>query len=349
MTDPGKQFSRYDNKDLVRWVSGTFQGLGVSAAAADTTGEVLVRTNLRGIDTHGVARVPAYVGKILEKEVNPTAVPRAEWKSGVLHVDGDNGLGQYVAMQAVDAAVERARSNAVVTCLIKRSGHMAALGQFVLAAAEQGMVALMCQDTPPLMALPGSSRPAIGNNPIAFAAPVAGRAPIVFDMATSVVARGHVLQAVRDQVAEIPTDWAIGPDGQPTTDPARALQGAMAAMSGHKGIGLAMMVQVLAGSFTGSEKVPGSTSSGGGAGAFLQIFNPDHLIGRGQFDRHMAQWLATYAHASGAASRYPGERAAASEAQRREHGVPLAPSVVRELNELRKTTQLPFDLTELTT
>lgn len=349
MTARDKPFARYDSRQLAQWVSTTFQRAGVSAAAADRTGAVLVRTNLRGIDTHGVARVPAYLGKILEREVNPAPAPRAEWKDGVLHFDGDDGLGQYVAMQAVEQAVERARSTPVVTCLIKRSGHMAALGQFVLAAAEEGMVAVMCQDTPPLMALPGATRPAIGNNPIAFAAPVAGGPPLVFDMATSVVARGHVLQAVRDQATEIPADWAIGPDGQPTTDPARALQGAMAPMSGHKGIGLAMMVQVLAGSFTGSEKVPGSTSSGGGAGAFLQVFNPDHLIGRSRFDSHMADWLGVYREAGGAAGRYPGERAAQSEAQRREHGIPLAPSVVRELSALQDRTRLPFDLAALET
>lgn len=349
MTQAARSFARYDGGQLAQWVSSTFQRVGVSTAAADRTGEVLVRTNLRGIDTHGVGRVPAYVGKILEREVNPAPAPKAEWKDGVLHFDGDDGLGQYVATQAVELAVERARHTPVVTCLVKRSGHMAALGQFVLAAAEQGMVALMCQDTPPLMALPGSSRPAIGNNPIAFAAPVAGGPPLVFDMATSVVARGNVLQAVRDQVSEIPAEWAIGPDGRPTTDPARALQGAMAPMSGHKGIGLAMMVQVLAGSFTGSEKVAGSTSSGGGAGAFVQIFNPDLLIGRSHFDQHMANWLGTYREASGAGGRYPGERAAESETQRREHGVPLAPAVVRELSALQTTTRLPFDLPALAT
>lgn len=338
---------RYDPAQLTEWAAASFEGVGVARDCARRTGEVLVRTNLRGIDTHGVARIPAYVEKILEKEVNPVPEPRADWRDGVLHLDGDNGLGQYVAMQAVELAAARAHETPVVTCLVKRGGHMGALGQFVLAAAERGMIALMCQDTPPLMALAGSSRAAIGNNPIAFAAPVAGKPPLLFDMATSVVARGNLLQAIRDKRSEIPPDWAIGPDGQPTTDPAQALKGAMAPMAGHKGVGLAMLAQVLAGSLTGSEKVPGATSSGGNASAFIQVINPGLLIGRDQFDRHMAGWLALFLDASGENGRYPGERAAQCEIERRAQGIPLPESVIAELAGLERLTGRPFSLPRL--
>lgn len=335
---------RYDADSLIEWVTEAFMSIGVSQKSARATGEVLVRTNLRGIDTHGVSRVPVYLEKVLEKEVNATPNPIAAWRDGVLHFDGDNGLGQFVVTRAIELALERARTQPVVTCLIKRSGHMGALGQFILPAAEQGMVALICQDTPPLMALPGSSRAAIGNNPLAFAAPVTGRAPLLFDMASSVVARGNVLQAVRDKRTEIPADWAIGPDGKPTTDPARALQGAMSPLGGHKGIGLAMMVQVLAGSLTASVKVAGSTSSGGGASAFVQLINPAMMIGRDEFDRHMAGWLSTFVDASGPQGRYPGERAAQCEHERSRQGIPLAPSVVAELSALQGLTGRPFAL-----
>jgi len=337
----------YDATQLTEWVTAAFEGAGVLHACARQTADVLVRTNLRGIDTHGVARVPSYLEKIVEKEVNPIPNPQAQWRDGVLHFDGDNGLGQHVAMQAIDQAVERAMQSPVVTCLVKRSGHMGALGQFVLAAAERGMIALMCQDTPPLMALPGSSRASIGNNPIAFAAPVAGKAPLLFDMATSVVARGNLLQAVRDKRTEIPADWAIGPDGQPTTDPAFALKGAMAPMAGHKGIGLAMLAQVLAGSLTGSEKVPGATSSGGNASAFIQVINPDLLIGREKFDEHMAGWLSLFLDASGENGRYPGERAAQCEQERLARGIPLPASVVQELAGLQGMTGHTFSITPL--
>ncbi len=348
MQDTSK-FSHYEASELIDWVTTTFERVGVPFDCAKQTANVLIRTNLRGVDTHGVARVPAYLEKILEQEVNAKPSPQMQWSNEVLLFDGDNGLGQYVASQAVLHALERARHVPVVTCLIRRSGHMGALGQFILPAAEEGMIALMFQDTPPLMALPGSSGAAIGNNPIAFAAPVAGKAPLLFDMATSVVARGNLLQAVRDKLTEIPPDWAIGPDGRPTTDPAIALKGAMAPMSGHKGIGLAMIAQVLAGSLTGSEKIPGATSSGGNASAFVQIFNPDLLIGRESFDRHMNQWLAQFLNASGEGGRYPGERAAKCEHERRASGIPLPPSVVQELADLERLTGQSFSLSTVET
>jgi LDH2 family malate/lactate/ureidoglycolate dehydrogenase len=201
---------------LEDWVTAVFAHCGVPEAHARQTACVLVRTNLRGIDTHGVMRVLPYVEKLRSGEVNPKARPQAELREGVLHVDGDRGLGQVVASFAVERAVELAQTQAVVTSVIRNSGHLAALGLFVLPAAEAGMIAVLCQETPPLMALEGSTGAAIGNNPIAFAAPVAGKAPMVFDMATSIVARGNVLQAARDKVP-IPEGWSIGLDGLPTT------------------------------------------------------------------------------------------------------------------------------------
>lgn len=333
---------------LEDWVTAVFARCGVPQADARQTAAVLVRTNLRGIDTHGVMRVLPYVEKLRSGEVNPNASPRAELRDGVLHVDGDRGLGQVVASFAVERAVEIARSQAVVTSVIRNSGHLAALGLFVLPAAEAGMIAVLCQETPPLMALEGSSGAAIGNNPIAFAAPITGRAPLVFDMATSIVARGNVLQAARDG-ALIPEGWSIGPDGRPTTDPKVALKGAMLPVAGHKGIGLAMLVQILAGSLSASRTAEsaanfGATSAAGNVSAFLMVINPDRVVGREAFDAHVAQWLGTYMAVSGEEARYPGERASQCEVERRESGIPLGLGAVAELRKVGELVGLGFDL-----
>jgi LDH2 family malate/lactate/ureidoglycolate dehydrogenase len=333
---------------LEDWVAVAFERCGVPQADARVTASVLVRTNLRGVDTHGVTRVLPYIEKLRSGEVNAIAAPRSEVREGVLHFDGDGGLGQLVASRAVDEAVALARTQPVAMGLIRGSGHLAALGLFVLAAAEQGMIALLCQETPPLMALAGALGPAIGNNPIAYALPVAGRVPLVFDMATSVVARGNVLQAARDKL-QIPEGWSIGPDGAPTTDPQVALKGAMLPVAGHKGIGLAMLVQVLAGSLSGSESAEsaasfGAASSAGNVSAFLLVINPDRVIGRAAFDAHVAQWLSTYTDASGADARYPGERAAACEVERTRDGIPLPMGVVAELRKVGELVGVPFDL-----
>lgn len=338
---------------LEDWVAAVFARARVPEADARQTAAVLVRTNLRGIDTHGVMRVMSYLEKLRSGEVNAAAHAVAEVREGVLHVDGDRGLGQVVASFAVERAVELARSQPVVMGIIRNSGHLAALGLFVLPAAEQGMIAVLCQETPPLMALEGASGAAIGNNPIAFAAPVAGGPPLVFDMATSIVARGNVLQAARDKTP-IPEGWSIGPDGLPTTDPMVALKGAMLPVAGHKGIGLAMLVQILAGSLSASRTAESAAtfgamsaagnSSAGNVSAFLLVINPDRVVGRAAFDAHVAQWLTTYTSASGEEARYPGERASLCEVERRRDGIPLSLGAVAELRKVGDLVGLDFDL-----
>src|SRR5690606_29799284 len=148
-------------------------------------------------------------------------------------------------------------------------------------AAEAGMVAVLAQATQPFMALPGWTKRAIGNNPLAFAVPLRNRSPLVFDMAASVVARGHLRQALRERTP-IPEGWALAPDGTPTTEPEAAWAGAVLPAGGYKGMGLAMIVQTLVNSLRGSTASVNSGTKEGKAsmGGFLMVLNPA-LIGPG--------------------------------------------------------------------
>ena len=260
----------YDTAALSGWLARAFAACGLAPDAAGLAAQVLVRTNARGVETHGISRALVYVQKLQSGELTARPNVRYEDRAGVLHCHADSGLGQVVASRAVGEAIGRAATAGFVPMVIHDVGHLAALGMFALQAAEAGMIALVAQSTPPIMALPGSKRAAIGNNPLAFASPVAGGPPLVFDLAASGVARGNVLAAAREK-REIPLGWAIDADGNPTTDPKAALSGAMLPMAGHKGIGLAMMVQCLAGSLSGAlpatvtGAAPGSAPARGGA------------------------------------------------------------------------------------
>ena len=337
----------YPASALSAWLGRAFAGTGVEPEAALGAARVLVRTNARGIETHGVARALVYVQKLKTGELNPRPQVRYEERHGVLHCHADAGLGQIVGMAAVDAALARAATAGFVPLVLHDVGHLAALGMFALRAAEAGMVAFVTQSTPPVMALPGSQGAAIGNNPIAFASPVAGRPPLVFDMAASGVARGNVLAARREN-RPIPEGWAIDQQGRPTTDAEAALRGAMLPMAGYKGIGLAMMVECLAGSLAGATPPamagakPGSAPSR--VGAFLFVANPGLVAGQSAYDAHLAGWIATYKKATGSSGRYPGERAAGLEQKRMAEGIPLAASVVAELRQVGELTGTPFDL-----
>ncbi len=332
---------------LQDWTTDVLMTQGVAGSPAALTARLLLRTSLRGIDTHGIARLPGYVDKLASGEVNARAVPRTEADApGWLRCDGGGGLGQVVASQAFDEAMARARHQPLVACHIRATGHLAALAVYVAAAAEQGFFAFLCQRTPPVMALPGATGPVIGNNPLAFALPLVDRAPLVFDMANSVVARGHVAQAVREGHGSIPPEWALGPDGQPTADPVLALQGAMQPIAGHKGLGLAMLVECLAASMGGITSAPaaatGTMGSAANASAFALVINPALTTGREAFDASVAAWMQTYRQASGPGARYPGQRQAECEQQRSRDGVPLPAGLLAELRALGERTGCPL-------
>jgi LDH2 family malate/lactate/ureidoglycolate dehydrogenase len=194
------------------------------------------------------------------------------------------------------------------------------------------------------MALPGSSGAAIGNNPIAFAIPLADRPALVFDMANSRVARNKVRETLRNKTM-LPEGWAIGTDGRQTTDPAAALAGALLPLGDHKGIGLAMLVHALAGSLQGEVFSSGPDTDPGTA--FLMVINPDHFVARTTFDAHVNHWLTHYLTATGAGARYPGQRAAAIERDRLATGVPLRASLVRSLRAIGDRLGQPFAPAEM--
>lgn len=330
---------------LRSWCADIFTATGMPAADAQAAAEVLVRTSLRGIDTHGVSRAPQYVESLLDGAINPKPDHGGDYRNGVLHYRGDRGLGQVVGAAAVRAALAIARDVPVVPCLVRQCGHLAALGTFVLIAAEEGMFAFICQSTTPLMSLPGWRGRGIGNNPLAFATPLLDRPPLVFDMASSVVARGHLRAAVREKTA-IPEGWAISPDGTPTTDPEIGMAGAVLPVGGYKGIGIAMLVQCLAGSLLGNSSrlgAPGAPGAASEMGAFLLVINPQLATGD-VYAADVREWFGCYLNAAQPNGRYPGQRAAESEARRLRKGIPVAPGSLDQMRRIGERLGVPFDV-----
>ena len=321
------------------------QHSGVPADDAALAARALIRTSLRGIDTHGIARLPGYVDKLRAGEVNARPVPRFADRHGLQVCLGDGGLGQVVLARSLQHVLALSSQASVVACSIEDCGHLGALGVLLLPVAEAGCMALLCQRTPPIMALPGAKAPAIGNNPLAFVAPVAGQAPLVFDMALSTVARGRVADAAREGTAAIPLDWALDASGQPTDDPVAALAGAMQPVAGYKGLGLATLVECLAGSLRSSPAVQaglsgsaqhtsGSAGSASGASAFLLVIHPALAVGRALFDAHMRAWVDHFLQAGGAQARYPGQRQHACEQERLAQGIPVPHALLQKLQAL---------------
>jgi (2R)-3-sulfolactate dehydrogenase (NADP+) len=229
-----------------------FAAAGASPANAASVAWALVMAEADGLKGHGLSRVPTYLAMLRSGKIDGQAVPIARKpKPGVLSIDACHGF----AYPAIDLAVIElpalAREQGVAIAPIRRSNHCGAAGLHVERLAEQGLVALLFANTPAAIAPWGGAKPVFGTNPIAFAAPLAGRDPLVIDMALSKVARGPIV-AARQKGEAIPEGWALDPAGKPTTDAAAALAGTMVPLGDAKGATLALMVEILAASLVGA-------------------------------------------------------------------------------------------------
>lgn len=233
---------------------------GTAEPAARSVARALVAAEADGLRGHGLSRVAPYGAQVRAGKVVGDAAPRAERpRPGLLAVDAAHGF----AYPAIDLALAElpgmARGQGIAAAGIRRSHHCGAAGRPVEALAEQGCVALLFANTPAAMAPWGGRRAVFGTNPLAFACPLPGRAPIVVDLALSKVARANIVGAARRGEA-VPEGWALDAEGRPTTDAKAALAGTMVPLGDAKGTALALMVELLAAGLVGA-RFAGEASS----------------------------------------------------------------------------------------
>jgi ureidoglycolate dehydrogenase (NAD+) len=239
----------YHNQ-LFQWCVRKLTQVGVNETHAETTVNVLIHANLRGVDSHGVMRLEHYVNKIKCGGINPRPDMKVQETGPVTAiVDGDDGLGHVVAERAMACAIEIAQKNGVGMVSAINSSHCGALSYFVDMAARNHLIGIAMTNTDKMVVPYGGSEAFFGTNPIAFAFPAKDNPPIVLDMATSSVAYGKILDA-RILGKPIPADWGVDDTGRPTTDPNQIA--ALLPFGGPKGYGLSMVVDILSGILTGS-------------------------------------------------------------------------------------------------
>ena len=224
-----------------------FQGLGLQAADAATVARILVMADLFGLTTHGLSRIESYgerlcVGGIAaQPQITVDRVAPA-----LVKVDGGNGVGPLVGMRALEAAMESARECGVGVALARASNHFGPISPYALIAAQAGYASIIGSNATTTIAPWGGSDARLGNSPIGFGVPHPGGDPFLLDMAMSVVARAKIRNALK-RGESIPDTWATDSAGRPTGDPATALDGFLQPIGGHKGYGLALMVDLFAG------------------------------------------------------------------------------------------------------
>ncbi|MAM76807.1 MAG: lactate dehydrogenase [Tistrella sp.] len=228
-----------------------FTALDVSTEDAATITDVMIHADLRGHASHGTTRIPIYAERIKAGIVkNRPDIRFSRINPGFIRVDGNNGPGPVVTLAALEELLTVVRETGVAIAAIGHSNHNGTGSYYVERAIAAGCIAIAMTNAPPSMAVFGGREPVIGTNPITFGAPTTSESPRLLDMATLVVARGKIVEAAK-RGEPIPEGWALNGTGRPTTDSGEAEAGVVLPMSGSKGSGLAIMVEVLSGVLSG--------------------------------------------------------------------------------------------------
>lgn len=243
---------RIDAASLTEWVDSLLRSWGYRAADAARLADSLVDANLRGVDSHGVIRLPIYRRRVAEALVDPGATPIVTVRGGTVNVDANGAPGQVAAWAALEALVDPARTNGIAQALVRGSTHFGTAGYYARELARRGFIGIVASNSEPIVVPHGGAGALLGTNPLALSAPTAGD-PITLDMATSTTAMGRV-DLAKQRGQQIPGDWGVDAAGKPTTDPAEVV--ALLPMSGPKGYALAMFVEILAGVLTGAAVGP---------------------------------------------------------------------------------------------
>jgi L-2-hydroxycarboxylate dehydrogenase (NAD+) len=341
-----------------------FLHFGVPKADAEQAADVLASADLRGIDSHGVARLTSYFDLLSEGLINPT--PKIKVLRSTLStatIDGDNGLGLVVGPQANKIAMDMAEKAGSGWVSICNTNHFGIAGYYVLQALKRDMIGwAMTNSTKLVTPLWGAER-MLGTNPIAIAFPGKDEPPIVIDMATCAAAYGKIEMA-RRRGQPIPQGWGIDNQGRGTTDPDDIVAGGALLplgsdreRGGHKGYGLAIMVDVLCGALGGAnwgpftppfalrQEIP-ARSVGKGIGHFFGAMRIDGFIEADEFKRQIDDFIRTFRATKPAPGTdgplIPGDPEREAEKVRSKDGVPLIMPVVEELRAISKKIGIPL-------
>jgi LDH2 family malate/lactate/ureidoglycolate dehydrogenase len=237
-------------ESLWQFTRDVFVQVGLSPEDAGTEADVLVWANLRGVDSHGVLRIPGYVRSAREGRINVHPDVRIERETSAMAlIDADRAFGPVVTVYAMDLVIRKAEESGIGWALIRNTTHQGAMGYYPLMAAERDMAGMAWVCSPPNMAPYGAKAAGVHNSPIAIAVPGKEHPPLILDMATSVAAGGKVSVAI-DKGVSIPEGWALDKEGNVTTDP--HLAAALCPFAGYKGYGLALMFACLSSMMVGN-------------------------------------------------------------------------------------------------
>jgi ureidoglycolate dehydrogenase (NAD+) len=337
--------------ELERFVADAFHARGMSAADAAIVAEVLVWANLRGVESHGVSRLPRYLEILEQGDMDPKADPAPQRLTDSLFLlDAAKAAGPVAMTRAVQTALEAVPRAGVCLGIVSNTTHAGAIGRYAQSIAERGYAGILLAAGLPNMAYHGTRVSSLSTSPIAIGIP-GGAGPIVLDMATAVAAAGRLNQA-KLAGQPIPAGWALAKDGTPTTDPAAA--DIALPLGGPKGSGLSFMFEALSSLIPGAPILLRTVGAAGkrrnAQNAMLIVIDIARFRPVDEFRRDvdalsgLLKSLPRVAEADEVLM--PGERGDRTAAARRKSGVPISPRLWQQLGDVASALRLALPPTQ---
>jgi len=341
---------------LRQFTQNIFLAIGCSEEHARLAADVLLRSDMRGIDSHGVARLSGYVRLWEKGRINPMPNIRIVHETPTTAtVDGDAGLGLVVAPFAMQVAIQKAETYGSGWVSVRNSNHFGIAGYHALMAVEKDMIGFAMTNASPLVAPTFSNERLLGTNPMCYAFPAGKYPPVVVDMATSAAANGK-LEIAQRSGKQVPEGWIQDAEGNYTTDPHALKSGGSLLPLGsdrehgsHKGFGLSATVDILSAVLSGANYGPWvppfvafldppTDPVGQGIGHFVGAMRVDGFRPVDEFKHHLDNWIERFKSSTTVDPTQkviiPGEPELEAEIDRRANGIPLVDAVVKDLNDL---------------
>jgi len=348
-------------------LASVLRAWGMSPEHADTTAEMMLETDLRGVDSHGISMLPTYDREYRAGRLNMRPIFKTVREGPAFAlIDADRSLGHPVSVHAMNLAVDKCRDSAVAVVSVFNSHHFGAAGCYSRIAAERGAIGMVTASTRGVTMVPTfGAEPVMGTNPLAFAAPARRNPPFQLDMATTTVAAGKVKVHKLNHRA-LPPGWVVDEKNQTVTDPEQAFGyvfdrpeggitplGGSREVGGHKGYGLAVMVHILGGTLSGASFSPirnrtQKPSDPHNIGHFFLAIDPRAFRGEGAFEEDLDQVIDVLHGAKRADPAQPvlvaGDPEMATRAERLRDGVPVPDDLMAQLRDVAKSAGVPFVL-----
>ncbi|HEY0432888.1 MAG TPA: Ldh family oxidoreductase [Chitinophagaceae bacterium] len=347
---------RHSYKKLLDFTRHIFLSIGCSQNDADLASEVLLSADLRGIDSHGIARLSGYVRLWEVKRINPKAQIRIIHETpSTATIDGDSGLGLVVAPKAMETAIAKAKIYGTGWVSVQNSNHFGIAGYHAMLALQHDMIGIAMTNASPLVAPTFSIERLLGTNPICVAIPAGNQPSFVADLATTTAANGK-LEILQRKNEQAPAGWIQDKDGHSSVNPHELKSGgALLPLGGdrehgsHKGYALGSVVDIFSAVLSGANYGPWvppfpayvpmpENMPGRGIGHFFGAMRVDAFRPAGEFKKHMDQWIGRFRSAKTIVGQdrvvIPGDPERESEKERIKEGIPLLDPVIADLESL---------------